>query len=928
MIKLSPFAPTPYCAPALEVDGLYFVKAPGDKFLSIYVRYKHSTCWIPMHIGIPALQTFQQVRDTDRNISINSGSYDNAHFYLRSAEGNNMTAAYYTNGDGGAVQVGDTEGYAPLNLQPEGGLLTYNGLEVATKDWVSGPGTPGLQEVTNAGNTTTNNVSINGQLSIGVTSPSTFNASSTFFPGVTPKVELRTGSGPLDSYNEAVVIRHQGTTSVAGVRELGLVFKMNHENSAEESQKMGAITTRSEAAFANNPNMLFYVGASEKMRILNSGIVTINSLSGTGSRMVIADSGGSLSTQTIPTVNNGVLTLSTSGIATGSASFTANQAGNSTFTVNVPGTNLGPGSDYGSITSSTGTGVTISSISRVTIADGNEIPTSAGLVGTFNTTGSTNYPATSGGGIKFSRSAGATTNGNFAIWKNNTNDGELYFRVGLSGSDWGTWVKFASKEWVNSIVGSPATLSPATTNTVTGGSHTHAITNVASTASYTMGNMTTNTGALDANLVPYTGFVYAGTGGGASTNLPGSYGNGHLISSINAGGASVQLYLNSTIANDEFYFRRANSGTWQSWYQVASRQWVLAQGYTTNVGTVTSVGASISGALSVSGSPITGAGTIAFSWTGSSGQYVRGDGTLATFPSITTPNLQAVTTVGATTTNEVQFTNTVFFPGSGAQFFANGTGDGASYSTYNMKVHGHWSWAFEDHTNTIRGLLDFRTGILDMQGGFTTAGMVNAATARITGLIGSGTRMVTAGADGTLATAAIPAYTGSTSITLSGTSFQRAALTGDVTAAANSNATTIANNAVTLAKMADVATNSILGRYSAGTGDPQVVTVGEGLAFSSTSLTTKVSHRSGAITMPLSVAAFSAATINISVPGAALGMPADIYLDNSIAAAAAPLICKAVVSAANTVTVHVFNASNGNITLASAPYKAVAWILE
>jgi len=46
-------------------------------------------------------------------------------------------------------------------------------------------------------------------------------------------------------------------------------------------------------------------------------------------------------------------------------------------------------------------------------------------------------------------------------------------------------------------------------------------------------------------------------------------------------------------------------------------------------------------------------------------------------------------------------------------------------------------------------------------------------------------------------------YTGSTSITLSGNSFQRAALTGDVTAAANSNATTIANDAVTSAKILD-----------------------------------------------------------------------------------------------------------------------------
>ena len=46
-------------------------------------------------------------------------------------------------------------------------------------------------------------------------------------------------------------------------------------------------------------------------------------------------------------------------------------------------------------------------------------------------------------------------------------------------------------------------------------------------------------------------------------------------------------------------------------------------------------------------------------------------------------------------------------------------------------------------------------------------------------------------------------YTGSTSVSLNGTSFERPALTGDVTAAANSNATTIANNAVTTSKILD-----------------------------------------------------------------------------------------------------------------------------
>jgi len=97
--------------------------------------------------------------------------------------------------------------------------------------------------------------------------------------------------------------------------------------------------------------------------------------------------------------------------------------------------------------------------------------------------------------------------------------------------------------------------------------------------------------------------------------------------------------------------------------------------------------------------------------------------------------------------------------------------------------------------------------------------------ARVTNLSGTGTRLVAASNAGVLTqftsgtaagqvikwngTAWAPAadanntYTGSTSVTLSGTSFRRAALTGDVTAAANSNATTIANNAVTTAKIAN-----------------------------------------------------------------------------------------------------------------------------
>lgn len=70
---------------------------------------------------------------------------------------------------------------------------------------------------------------------------------------------------------------------------------------------------------------------------------------------------------------------------------------------------------------------------------------------------------------------------------------------------------------------------------------------------------------------------------------------------------------------------------------------------------------------------------------------------------------------------------------------------------------------------------------------------------------------------------------------------QRSALTGDVTASAGSNATTIANNAVTtakiadanvtLAKMANIATDRLIGRDSASTGVPEALTVGGGIEF-------------------------------------------------------------------------------------------------
>src|SRR5690349_13724700 len=64
---------------------------------------------------------------------------------------------------------------------------------------------------------------------------------------------------------------------------------------------------------------------------------------------------------------------------------------------------------------------------------------------------------------------------------------------------------------------------------------------------------------------------------------------------------------------------------------------------------------------------------------------------------------------------------------------------------------------------------------------------------------------------------------------------QRAALTGDVTASAGSNATTIANDAVTNAKAANMADSTIKGRAAgAGTGDPTDLTATQATAILNT----------------------------------------------------------------------------------------------
>lgn len=181
----------------------------------------------------------------------------------------------------------------------------------------------------------------------------------------------------------------------------------------------------------------------------------------------------------------------------------------------------------------------------------------------------------------------------------------------------------------------------------------------------------------------------------------------------------------------------------------------------------------------------------------------------------------------------------------------------------------------------------------------TTLGVTGTTTKTITATLADASTVTTTFTD--LNTT----YSGSTSITLSGTSFQRAALTGDVTAGANSNATTIANNAVTYAKIQDVPSQTLVGRYLGGTGDPQAISIGEGLIFNGIGeLTTNI--LSGEVTWgsPISIPAGTSYSFSpLTVTGTVV---ADVVTCTQL-----PdfdmVIVKAAVTASNTVKITILN---------------------
>lgn len=235
---------------------------------------------------------------------------------------------------------------------------------------------------------------------------------------------------------------------------------------------------------------------------------------------------------------------------------------------------------------------------------------------------------------------------------------------------------------------------------------------------------------------------------------------------LSNGGGTVAIpnttYTNMTLSE-------LNAGTVTTGRIIAAKtlnDWLNAKGFTTNAGTVTSVGlqniAAANPAFTILSSPVTGSGILTMLWQGGSNQYVNGEGSLVDFPTI--PTYTAGTNIQISGTNVISATNTntTYTAGNGLSLTGTTFANTAPNAT---------------HTGDVTG----STALTIANSAVTHAKYQNIATQRILGrgTAGSGNvEELTLGANLNLTTAGVlsatntnTTYTSSNGIVLTGTNF-------------------------------------------------------------------------------------------------------------------------------------------------------------
>jgi len=122
---------------------------------------------------------------------------------------------------------------------------------------------------------------------------------------------------------------------------------------------------------------------------------------------------------------------------------------------------------------------------------------------------------------------------------------------------------------------------------------------------------------------------------GNSTSITANKGAGSFDSGVVTGN-----YIDTTKAQRIKAYKGAIIATGDSLWLRSVNKWVLLNPTGSGTGTVTSVGLTMPSAFTVSNSPITISGNIGVTANGTTSEYIRGNGTLQTFPTIpTTTNL-------------------------------------------------------------------------------------------------------------------------------------------------------------------------------------------------------------------------------------------------------------------------------------------------
>ena len=122
------------------------------------------------------------------------------------------------------------------------------------------------------------------------------------------------------------------------------------------------------------------------------------------------------------------------------------------------------------------------------------------------------------------------------------------------------------------------------------------------------------------------------------------------LANLGYSGAANANYItnNNQLTNGEGYTTNTGTTTASNAQAFTNKsgnisQWTNNSGYTTNTGTISSISATTNGNSLEGSNTLTGNGTLTLTWKGNTASYVRGDGSLATFPSIPQGDITNVT---------------------------------------------------------------------------------------------------------------------------------------------------------------------------------------------------------------------------------------------------------------------------------------------